>query len=423
MPLPPLVSVVREFWGRVGDGCTAAEAGVAVGVSGGTGIRWFREAGGVKPRLSEPNTSGPRPRLVLQERIEIDFGVRSGESLQSIGRRLGRSASTIKREIDNNSLHNLYHPDRKSGYRRKDAFGARQSGRSAMVRYCALTAQAFSDRRARRLKPGKLAVSERLHDEVQTRLLDEHSPSQIARRLAMDFPDDMEMRVSHETIYQSIYVQGKGGLRRELHTCLRTGRALRKPQRRPSERRGRIPNMVNISERPPEVEDRAVPGHWEGDLILGSVASGSAIGTLVERSTRFVMLLHLPNDHTAMAVQEAIVAKMATLPAILRRTLTWDQGREMANHIAIAAAAQLDIYFCDPHSPWQRGSNENTNGLLRQYFAKGKDLSVFPADYLDYVATKLNRRPRQTLGWKTPAEALDELLSNPSKPPAVAPTA
>jgi len=229
--------------------------------------------------------------------------------------------------------------------------------------------------------------------------------------------------LSHETIYQSIYVQGKGNLRRELHTCLRTGRALRKPQRRPAQRRGRIRDMVNISERPPEAEDRAVPGNWEGDLILGATASGSAIGTLVERSTRFVMLLHLPDDHGALAVQDAIVAKMAQLPAILRKTLTWDQGSEMANHVAIAQAAQLDIYFCDPHSPWQRGTNENTNGLLRQYFAKGTDLSVFPADYLDYVAAKLNNRPRKTLGWKTPAEALDELLSNPFKPPAVASTA
>jgi IS30 family transposase len=423
VPLPPLASVVREFWGHVSDGCTGAEAGVAVGVSGRTGISWFRDAGGVKPRLIEPTTSGPRPRLCLHERIEIDFGVRSGESLQSIGRRLGRAASTIKREIDNNGRHNVDHPERKSGYRRKEAFGARQSGRSATVRYCALTAQAYGDRRARRLKPGKLAVNEKLHDEVQARLLDEHSPEQIAQRLPMDFPDDAEMRVSHETIYRSIYLQGKGNLRRELHTCLRTGRALRKPQRRPDERRGRIPDMVNISERPPEVEDRAVPGHWEGDLILGSTASASSIGTVVERMTRFVMLLHLPDNHTALAVQDAVVEKMAQLPAILRRTLTWDQGSEMANHIAIAEAAELDIYFCDPHSPWQRGTNENTNGLLRQYFAKGTDLSVFPADYLDYVATKLNRRPRETLGFKTPAEALDELLSNPSKPPAVASTA
>jgi IS30 family transposase len=277
-------------------------------------------------------------------------------------------------------------------------------------------------RRARRPKPGKLVLCERLHDEVQTRLLEQHSPEQIARRLRLEFPDDAEMRVSHETIYRAIYVQGRGQLRRELHTCLRTGRALRKPQRRANQRRGRIPGMVHISQRPPEVADRAVPGHWEGDLILGA-EHHSAIGTLVERMTRFVMLLHLPDDHGALAVQEAIVAKMAQLPAILHKTLTWDQGPEMANHVAIAAATDLDIYFCDPHSPWQRGTNENTNGLLRQYFAKGTDLSIFPADYLDYVATKLNRRPRKTLSWKTPGEALDELLSNPSKPPAVASTA
>lgn len=422
MPLPSLTSVVREFWGYVGDGCTAAEAGVAVGVSGRTGISWFRDAGGVKPRHIEPATSGPKPRMTLRDRIQIEVGVKTHESLHSIGHRLtpSRPASTIKREIDNNGLHNVDHSDRKSGYRRKEAFGARQSGRSARVRYCALTAQAYSDRRTRRPKPGKLAVNDKLHDEVQSRLLEEHSPEQIAARLPMDFPDDAEMRVSHETIYTSIYVQGKGNLRRELHTCLRAGRALRKPQRRPDERRGRIRDMVNISERPPEVADRAVPGHWEGDLILGSTASGSAIGTVVERMTRFVMLLHLADDHTAPAVQEAIVAKMAQLPAILRKTLTWDQGREMANHAAIAAATELDIYFCDPHSPWQRGTNENTNGLLRQYFAKGTDLSIFPADYLDYVAAKLNTRPRKTLGFKTPAEALDELLSNPSKPPAVA---
>ena len=196
---------------------------------------------------------------------------------------------------------------------------------------------------------------------MQTRLNDKHSPEQIARRLLRDFPDDLEMRVSHETIYQAIYVQGRGSLRRELHQCLRTGRTLRKPRRRADERRGRIRDMVNISARPPEVADRAVPGHWEGDLIMGAEGK-SAIGTLVERTTRFTMLLHLPDDHGALAVQEAIVAKMAQLPTILRKTLTWDQGKEMANHVAVAAAAELDIYFCDPHSPWQRGTNENTNG-------------------------------------------------------------
>jgi len=249
------------------------------------------------------------------------------------------------------------------------------------------------------------------------------SPEQISHRLVKDFPDDQGMRVSHETIYQALYFQARGGLKREVAQALRSGRTRRKPHRSPDQRTHRfIDPMIMISERPAEIEDRAVPGHWEGDLIVGA-HSKSAIGTVVERTTRFVMLLHLPDDHGALAVQEAIVAKMAALPAILRKTLTWDQGSEMANHIAIAAAAQLDIYFCDPHSPWQRGTNENTNGLLRQYFAKGTDLSVFPADYLDYVATKLNTRPRKTLGWKTPAEALDELLSNPSKPPAVASTA
>jgi IS30 family transposase len=354
----------------------------------------------------------------LRDRIQIDIGVKTNESLNSIGRRLGRPASTIKRELDANA--DIHNATGTSGYRRKQAFGARQSGRTAQVHYDAFVAQARSDQRARRPRPGKLAVNERLHDEVQTRLLDEHSPEQIAKRLCMDFPDDAEMRVSPETIYTSIYVQGKGNLRRELHTCLRTGRAVRRPQRRPDKRRGRIRDMVNISDRPPEANDRAVPGHWEGDLILGSTASGSAIGTLVDRKTRFVMLLHLPVNHTAEAVQEAMVAKMAQLPTILRKTLTWDQGKEMANHAAIAEATELDIYFCDPHSPWQRGTNENTNGLLRQYFAKGTDLSVFPADYLDYVAAKLNNRPRETLEWKTPAEALDELLSNPSMPPAVA---
>jgi IS30 family transposase len=231
------------------------------------------------------------------------------------------------------------------------------------------------------------------------------------------------MWVSHESIYQALYVQGRGGLRRELTAHLRTGRSLRKPHGRPgqrSERRGRIPGMVMISERPAEVEDRAVPGHWEGDLILGSTTSGSAVGTLVERATRYVILLHLPGDHTALTVQDAMVTAMAELPATLKRTLTWDQGKEMANHARIAAATGLDIYFCDPHSPWQRGSNENTNGLLRQYFPKGTDLSFHGPGILANVADELNRRPRQTLGWATPAEALDQLLSNPSKPTNVA---
>ena len=263
----------------------------------------------------------------------------------------------------------------------------------------------------------------RLRREVQDRLKHNNSPEQIASRLRADFPDDPEMWVSHETIYQSLYVQSRGALRRELTRHLRTGRALRKPQRKEGERRGRIPGMVPISQRPAEVADRAVPGHWEGDLILGSTASGSAIGTLVERTTRFVMLLHLPGDHSAGTVAEAMIAKMSELPEQLRRSLTWDQGVEMSQHGRIAAATQLQIYFCDPHSPWQRGTNENTNGLLRQYFPKGTDLSRWGPGYLDYVAAELNARPRKTLNWRTPAEALDALLSNPSHPSGGALTA
>jgi transposase, IS30 family len=411
-------STVLAFWDQVRSGRSAADAAVAVGVSVRTGGNWFREAGGVKPQVAKPHTSGPRRRLSIEERIEIQVGVGRGESLRSMGLRLGRPASTIKRELDVNVRNR--HDGRKSGYRRKYAFGARQNGNSSTVDYRAVTAQDTAHQRARRPKTRKLAADDSLRAEVQTRLEQRHSPTQIARRLRCDFPETPEMWVSHEAIYQAIYVQGRGSLRRELHQCLRTKRAIRRSQHQPQTRRGRIPGMVNISERPAEVADRAVPGHWEGDLIMGGTASNSAIGTLVERTTRFVMLLHLPNGHGAAAVQEAIVEKMTELPEHLRRSLTWDQGAEMTNHAAIAAAADLDIYFCDPHSPWQRGTNENTNGLLRQYFPKGTDLSLHGAGILDNVAVELNGRPRQTLDWKTPAEALNELLS---KHPPVASTA
>jgi transposase, IS30 family len=230
------------------------------------------------------------------------------------------------------------------------------------------------------------------------------------------------MWVSHETIYQSLYVQARGGLKRELTRHLRTGRTLRKPRRQAGQRRERFAGMVMISQRPAEVVDRAVPGHWEGDLILGSTESGSAVGTLVERSTRFVMLLHLPGGHTADIVQEAMVAKMATLPEQLRLSLTWDQGIEMANHVQIAEATGLSIYFCDPHSPWQRGTNENTNGLLRQYLPKGSDLSFYGPGLLDQIASQLNGRPRKTLNWRTPAETLTAVLSGLPGPPDVATT-
>jgi transposase, IS30 family len=400
------------FWGQIRNGLLPEAASVAAGVSATCGRRWFREAGGVKPYVGKRHTDGRRPRLTLEERIEIQAGVHANESLRRIGRRLGRAPSTVMREIDNNNeLRARKNNARKSGYRRKHAFGARQSGKAARVQYRAIAAHHRCADRARRPKLSKLANNDTLRQEVQSRLELRHSPEQIATRLRIEFRDDSEMWVSHEAIYQAIYVQGRGALRRELHQCLRTKRAVRRSQHRPGTRQGRIPNMVNISERPAEVADRAVPGHWEGDLILGSTASGSAIGNLVERTTRFVMLLHLPNDHTADSVQNAIVAKITELPEHLRRTLTWDQGSEMANHLAIAAATDLAIYFCDPHSPWQRGSNENTNGLLRQYFPKGTDLSLWGPGYLDQVAAELNGRPRKTLNWKTPAEALTELLS------------
>jgi IS30 family transposase len=333
-----------------------------------------------------------------RERCRIEDLLHAGWTQAQIAADLGRHRSTISREV----------------------------GRNRRVRdgqYSADNAQSRADEAARRPKPAKLATNLRLRREVQDRLVDDHSPEQIARRLCEDFPDDPEMWVSHETIYQSLYVQSRGGLKRELTRHLRTGRTLRKPHRSADQRRERFAGMVMISERPAEVADRAVPGHWEGDLILGSTESGSAVGTLVERTTRFVMLLHLPGGHTADIVQEAMVAKMATLPEQLRRSLTWDQGPEMANHVQIAEATGLSIYFCDPHSPWQRGTNENTNGLLRQYLPKGKDLSFYGPGMLDQIATQLNGRPRKTLNWRTPAEALDALLSGQSGPPGVATTA
>jgi IS30 family transposase len=384
----------REFWRQVRYWESWRAAGAAVGVSTRVVDRWLAESGGVKPKLVEPVT-----RLSYRERCRIEDLLHAGWSQAQIARDLGRHRSTISREVHRN-----------------------RTLRTNGSRYGADNAQSKADHAARRPKPAKLGTNLRLRREVQDRLLRSHSPEQIAARLREDFPDDPEMRVSHETIYQSIYVQSRGGLKRELAKHLRTGRALRKPRRVTTERRGRIPGMVNISERPPEVEDRAVPGHWEGDLILGSVSSGSAVGTLVERATRFVMLLHLPEGYSAPAVAEAMIAKTATLPEQLRQSLTWDQGKEMTNHAQIADATGLDIYFCDPHSPWQRGTNENTNGLLRQYLPKSSDLSFYGAGMLDNIAAELNGRPRKTLGWRTPAEALDKLLSEQSEPPGVAPT-
>jgi IS30 family transposase len=389
-----------EFWSAVRAGFGVEDAAVTAGVSHGTGGRWFRHRGGVMP----PLTAGRRTRcLSFAEREEIALLRAAMLGVREIARRLGRDPATISRE-----LRRVKHERRPSDRHR--------------IPYRASTAQADADEKARRPKDAKLARNLPLRREVQARLKENHSPEQIAGRLREDHPYDPEMWVSHETIYQALYVQGRGALKRELTRHLRTGRAVRKPRRTGEERRGRIPGMVNIADRPKEVEDRAVPGDWEGDLILGSTESGSAIGTLVERATGFTMLLHLPADHTAETVAKAMIAKTSQLPEQLRRSLTWDQGGEMASHIKIAEATGLDIYFCDPHSPWQRGTNENTNGLLRQYFPKGTDLSQWGPGYLDNVAAELNNRPRKRLHWRTPAEALDKLLSEQSDPPGVAAT-
>jgi transposase, IS30 family len=369
-----------RFWDGVRAGLSTRDAAVAAGVGASVAAEWFRQAGGVKGNAPGP-VSGRY--LSLAEREEIAVGLAAGESLRVIAGRLGRAVSTVSREVRRNGARGVYR---------------------------ALAAQAQAEFRAARPKAAKLAGNSELRGWVQHKLKQNWSPEQVSVTLEAEFPDRPEMRVSHETIYQSVYVQGRGALRRELATRLRTGRALRKPRRQEGERRGRIKDMVMISERPAEAEDRAVPGHWEGDLILGRNGK-SAIGTLVERSTRFVLLLHLPASHEAPQVAAAMTAAMSGLPAALRRSLAWDQGKEMAAHAQIALATGLEIYFCDPHSPWQRGSNENTNGLLRQYFPKGTSLAVHSREHLDAVAAQLNSRPRKTLGWKTPAQALDEFLA------------
>jgi IS30 family transposase len=377
------------FWDQVRAGLTIEQATQAAGVSISGGRRLFIKAGGVISNA--PNAVSGR-YLSLAEREEIMVlhaqDVRDAE----IARRLGRDRSTIGRELDRNSG--------PRGYR-------------------ASVAQHTAEQRATRPKTAKLAANPLLRERVQAGLTARWSPEQISATLAQQFPDQPEMRVSHETIYQSLYVQGRGALRRDLAACLRTGRALRKPRRTPDGRRARqggIPDMVSISQRPANVSDRAVPGHWEGDLIVGK-DNRSMIGTLVERSTRFCLLLHLPAGKDATAVADAMITTIRTLPTHLRRSLTWDQGTEMAHHARVTLATDLDIYFCDPHSPWQRGTNENTNGLLRQYFPKGTDLSVHTPEHLTHVAAELNARPRKTLHWRTPAETLNTLLS-PTEPVA-----
>jgi transposase, IS30 family len=378
---PPASRDARvRFWEGVRAGLGLGEAVAAAGLNW-RAQRWFAEAGGVKANGQGP-VSGRY--LSLAEREEIAVGLAARKSLRQIARELGRPVSTVSREVDRNS--------------------------SAAGSYRATAAQYRAEVRARRPKTAKLAGSEELRGWVQGKLRKRWSPEQISRRLAAEFADRPEMRVSPETIYQSLYVQGRGALRRELAKSLRTGRAVRKPRRKEGERRGAIKDMVMISERPAEAADRAVPGHWEGDLLVGAHGK-SAIGTLVERTTRFTMLVPLPDGHDPLAVAGALTPVIAALPDALRRSLTWDQGWEMRSHAQIAVAADCEIYFCDPHSPWQRGSNENTNGLLRQYFPKSTPLAGHSPAHLAAVADELNGRPRKTLGWKTPAEALAEILA------------
>jgi IS30 family transposase len=420
----------QRFWAAVARGVSSEAAAVQAGVSVPVGVRWFREGGGM-PSGSQAPFSGRY--LSFVEREEIAISRARGCGVREIARQLGRSPSTISRELRRNA-----------------------ATRSGGFEYRASAAQWHADRRARRPKIAKLAVNAELRRYVQDRLAGavqrpdgvavdgpevrwvgrrhgrrqdrrwarSWSPEQIAHRLRLDFPDDESMRVSHEAIYQSLYVQGRGALRRELTACLRTGRALRVPRARTRRGKNFVTDQVRISERPAEAEDRAVPGHWEGDLIIG--LESSAIGTLVERSSRFTMLLHLPpmpghggprikngpalTGHGADAVRNAIADAILTLPGQLRRSLTWDQGAEMAQHAQLRIQTGLPVYFCDPRSPWQRGTNENTNGLLRQYFPKGTGLARHSASDLAAVAATLNSRPRKTLGWRTPAEALNEYL-------------
>lgn len=368
------------FWQCRTDGATTVAAACAAEVAESTAYRWIRESGGVRPRRVPPPTGR---FLSLPEREYISECHQAGESDVAIATALNRHRTTITRELER--------------------------GTNVRGYYIASTAHRGAQARAARPKVAKLATDERLRVYVQKLLAKNYSPKQISRALIRDFPNDPEMRVSHETIYLSLYIQTRGGLKRELAKHLRTGRSVRKGHRKSDERRGQIPDMVNISQRPAEAMDRAVPGHWEGDLIMGT-ANGSAIGTLVERSTRFVMLLHLPNGHSAENVRVAMAAKIGQLPAALTRSITWDQGTEMSQHAQFTVDTGIQIYFCDPHSPWQRGSNENTNGLLRQYFPKGTDLSVHSEKHLQFVADELNDRLRETLDWHTPAERLSELL-------------
>lgn len=421
-----------KFWAAIARGLKTDVAGIEAGVSSPVAYRWFKHAGGVNPCLP-PTVSGRY--LSFSEREDIAIWNAQKIGVREIARRLKRSPSTVSRELFRNASTREYPPV-----------------------YKASTAQWHAERRARRPKVAKLVTTPELRRYVQERLsgqvkspmgravgprgsewkgrnkphradrrwVNAWSPEQISKRLVVDFPDDESMRISHEAIYQALYVQGRGALKRELVACLRTGRALRVPKARSRQTAwGHVTPDVLISERPSEVEDRAIPGHWEGDLIIG--LERSAIGTLVERTTRFTMLVHLPREegyrhkhsvkngpalagYGAITMKNALANTMTTLPEQLRQSLTWDRGKELSAHAAFKVETGIAVYFADPRSPWQRGSNENTNGLLRQYFPKGTDLSRWSARDIEAVAAALNSRPRKTLGWRTPAEAFNEQL-------------
>jgi IS30 family transposase len=429
----PSRAVQREFWRLIASGITTVQAAEAVGVSAAAGIRWFRHAGGMTPlSLDEPTGR----YLSFAEREEIALLNARDKGVREIARTLGRDPATISRELRRNA--------------------ATRGGKPV---YRAVVAQWKAQQAAKRPKAAKLAGNERLREYVQDRLAGKvrrpdgtivagpktppwkglnkphrqdrrwstaWSPEQIAHRLEVDFPDDESMRISHEAIYQSLFIQGRGALKRELVTCLRTGRALREPRARSRNKpQGHVTADVVLSERPAEAEDRAVPGHWEGDLIIGT--GRSAIGTVVERSSRSTLLVHLPRmegwgkhpyvkngpslgGYGAVAMNAALTASITKLPEQLRKTLTWDRGKELSGHAQFALETGTRVFFADPHSPWQRPTNENTNGLLRQYFPKGTDLSRWTAEDLEAVAHALNNRPRKALGWKTPAEVFEEQL-------------
>jgi transposase, IS30 family len=341
---------------------------------------FIADSGGMRPRLQDQSEL----RLCLAEREEISRGLAGGLPIREIAAGLGRSPSTVCREVNANG------------------------GRT---KYRALAAERGARRRSLRPKRAKLAECRRLRRIVERKLEAKWSPEQISAWLALEYPEQPEMQVSHETIYQSLFVQGRGALRKELHSCLRTGRAMRraKAYTKGGVGQGKIRNMVMISERPAEVADRAVPGHWEGDLIFGRRMT--SIGTLVERTSRYVILLKLPNGHRAEEVRRVMTKRILTLPAQLRRSVTWDQGSEMSEHVEFTVDTGVQVYFCDPKSPWQRGSNENTNGLLRQYLPRSSDLSQCTQRELNAIARSLNTRPRQTLGWMTPSQAFAEAVA------------